>query len=80
MKIGSVDTLMQLNETAARIDNQLDGVCKKIEKIHMETRGDREQGKLTYRPNYEGEGSKFAPTYPDFNGKSIDSDPVFALI
>ena len=50
---------MQLNETTARIDNQLDGVCKKMEKIEHDTRGDQEGGNLTYKPNYAGPGSKW---------------------
>lgn len=49
---------MQLNETTARIDAQLDGVCKKIEKIELDTRGDQEGGNLTYKVNYAGPGSK----------------------
>ena len=31
---------MQLNETTARIDGALDAVCKKIENIEADTRGD----------------------------------------
>ena len=50
---------MQLNETAAKMDTQLDSVCRKIERIEKDTRGDREQGELTYRPNHQGPGSKF---------------------
>jgi len=49
---------MQLNETTARIDGQLDSVCKRIEKIEHDTRGDNEQEHLMYRPNYTGPGSK----------------------
>jgi len=51
---------MQLNESTARIDSQLDTVCKKIEKIELDTRGDQEGGNLTYRPNYSGPGSKYS--------------------
>ena len=43
---------MQLNETTAKLDMQLDIVCKRIEKVQRETRGDEEQGALTYRPNF----------------------------
>ena len=49
---------MQLNETTARIDSQLDNVCKKIEKIETDTRADQEGGNLTYKVNYAGPGSK----------------------
>ena len=37
-KIGSLEVLMQLNETAARIDAQLEVVVKKIERVESETR------------------------------------------
>ena len=52
---------MQLNETTARIDAQLDGVCKKIEKIESDTRSDQEGGNLTYKAQYVGPGSKWNP-------------------
>jgi len=32
-KIGSLDSLMQLNEAAAKLDAQLDITCKKYEKL-----------------------------------------------
>jgi len=59
---------MQLNETAARVDAQLENVCKKIERVEMETRAVRAQGQqaaanhgreehhLTYKENYAGNG------------------------
>ena len=49
---------MQLNETAQRLDGQLDSVTKKIEKIELETRQHREganesrDGHLKYRHNF----------------------------
>ena len=49
---------MQLNETTARIDGQLDTVCKKIEKIEMDTRADQEGGNLTYKAMHTGAGGK----------------------
>ena len=49
---------MQLNETTARIDGQLDVVCKKIEKIEMDTRADQEGGNLTYKAMHTGQGGK----------------------
>ena len=49
---------MQLNETTARIDTQLDTVCKKIEKIEMDTRADQEGGNLTYKAMHTGAGGK----------------------
>lgn len=54
---------MQLNETTARIDGQLDSVCKKIEKIEHDTRADNEQGSLMFRPNYTGPGSKWLAAF-----------------
>lgn len=59
-KIGSLDSLMQLNETTGRIDGQLDAVCKKIEKIEKDTRGVQEQGEMMYRANYSGDGISYA--------------------
>ncbi len=49
---------MQLNESAARLDAQLEAVTRKIEKIEFDTRGDQEQVNLTYREGYDGQGSK----------------------
>jgi len=61
---------MQLNEQTARLDSNLEAVCKKIEKIELETRGHQEgandadhqdggaAGNLTYKVNYQGPGSK----------------------
>ena len=51
---------MQLNETTARIDSQLETVTRKIEKIELDTRGDQEQSNLTFREGYDGKGSKLA--------------------
>jgi len=49
---------MQLNETTARVDTQLDSLVKKIEKIQLDTSSVREQNNLTYKVNYAGPGSK----------------------
>ena len=55
---------MQLNETAARIDAQLEVVVKKIERVESETRqveGAAAQagGNLVYKSNYtDTNGSK----------------------
>ena len=49
---------MQLNETAARIDGQIETVAKKIEKIQHDTQNDQEQNDLTFKQNYAGPGSK----------------------
>jgi len=62
---------MQLNESTARIDSQLDTVCKKIEKIELDTRGDQEGGNLTYRPNYSGPGTPYADYIRDFKWESL---------
>jgi hypothetical protein len=62
---------MQLNETTARIDGALDAVCKKIEKIEADTRGDQESGNLTYRPNYAGAGTPYAQYIRDFRWESL---------
>ena len=48
-KIGSLDQLMVLNETAMKLDNQLENVCKKIEKVAFETMQDQSQ-ELQYIP------------------------------
>lgn len=32
-KVGSIDTLMQLNETTSKIDTRLENVCRKIETL-----------------------------------------------
>ena len=56
---------MQLNETAARIDNQLEVVCKKIERVESDTRqvegaAAASHGNLVYKNNYaDANGSKF---------------------
>ena len=54
--------MTQLNENAARIDAQLEQVCKKIEKVENETQAVRQDGarksNLTFKENYSGEGSK----------------------
>jgi len=62
---------MQLNETTARIDAQLDGVCKKIEKIELDTRGDQEGGNLTYKVNYAGPGTPYAQYIREFKWESL---------
>lgn len=62
---------MQLNESTARIDSQLDGVCKKIEKIEADTRGDQEGGNLSYRPNYAGPGTPYSRYIRDFKWESL---------
>jgi hypothetical protein len=36
-KVGSLDQLMGLNETAAKLDVQLDQVCKKIERVALDS-------------------------------------------
>ena len=56
-KIGSLEVLMQLNETAARIDAQLEVVVKKIERVESETRqvegaAANAGGNLVYKSNY----------------------------
>ena len=55
--------LMQLNESTARIDAQLEQVTRKIEKIEFDTRGDQEQSNLTYRSLHDGKGSKSPVEY-----------------
>jgi len=62
---------MQLNESTARIDSQLDTVCKKIEKIEHDTRGDQESGNLTYKPNYSGPGTPYGQYIRDFKWESL---------
>ena len=42
-KIGSLDQLMVLNETCQKLDSQLENVCKKIEKVAIETMPDQNQ-------------------------------------
>lgn len=36
-KIGSLDQLMGLNETASKLDAQLDVVCKKVERVALDS-------------------------------------------
>ena len=36
-KIGSLDQLMTLNETSSKLDTQLDGACKKFERVCFDT-------------------------------------------
>ena len=62
---------MQLNETAARIDNQLENVCKKILRVELEicavrpqanlaggARTGEAQHHLAYKEHYERTGGK----------------------
>lgn len=65
-KIGSLDSLMQLNETTARIDGQLDNICKKIEKIEKDTRGVQEQGEMMFKNNYAGDGIPYGKYIKEF--------------
>jgi len=65
-KIGSLDLLMQLNETSGRLDSQLEVLCKKLEKIELDTRGDNEQGNLMYRVNYQNPGTPWGDYIRDF--------------
>lgn len=62
---------MQLNETTARIDVQLDTVCKKIEKIEHDTRGDREGGNLMYKTNYTGAGTPYKDYICNFKWEAL---------
>lgn len=65
-KIGSLDLLMQLNESSARVDASLDGLVKKLEKIELDTRGDKEKGHLTYKVNYAGKGIPYTQYVREF--------------
>ena len=47
-KIGSLDQLMVLNETAMKLDAQLENVCKKVEKVAFETMPDQNTQLLFY--------------------------------
>ena len=58
-KIGSLDQLMVLNETAMKLDNQLENVCKKIEKVAFETMQEQQQ-ELLYIPRDNIDGGKKA--------------------
>lgn len=62
---------MQLNETTARIDGQLDTICKKIEKIEHDTRGDQEGGNLTHRVNYTGAGTPYSEYIRSFKWEAL---------
>jgi len=62
---------MQLNETTARIDGQLDTICKKIEKIESDTRGDQEGGNLTHRVNYTGAGTPYSDYIRSFKWEAL---------
>lgn len=32
-KVGSIDTLMQLNEQTSKIDSKIESICRKIEQV-----------------------------------------------
>ena len=49
---------MQLNETSGRLDSQLEVLCKKLEKIELDTRDEEQSNNLMYRVNYQNPGSK----------------------
>ena len=51
---------MQLNESAQKLDSQLDQVCRKLEKVAFDTAPDANLTELTYYPNFNqrSNGSK----------------------
>ena len=55
---------MQLNESAQKLDAQLDQVCKKLEKVAFDTSADSSLSELRYYEhfNQSGGGSKFILT------------------
>jgi len=62
---------MQLNETTARVDGQLDSLVKKIEKIQLDTSSVREQNNLTYKVNYAGPGIPYSEYVRTFKWESL---------
>ena len=52
---------MQLNESAQKLDSQLDQVCRKLEKVAFDTAPDANLTELTYYPNFNqrSNGSKW---------------------
>jgi V-type H+-transporting ATPase subunit C len=68
-KIGTLDQLMELNETLVKVDHTLDATCKKIEKIAKETATNdtfvevHERGKISpveYVKSFQWENRKYA--------------------
>ena len=55
---------MQLNESAQKLDSQLDQVCRKLEKVAFDTAPDANLTELTYYPNFNQRtnGSKCTTT------------------
>lgn len=47
-KVGSLDQLMGLAESSAKLDAQLDTICKKIERVAIDTAADPKI-RLTFR-------------------------------
>ena len=43
---------MQLNESAQKLDSQLDQVCRKLEKVAFDTAPDANLTELVYYPNF----------------------------
>ena len=50
--MGSLDSLMGLNESSAKLDQQLDVVCKKIERVALDT-GNNAGGRLMFKVKNE---------------------------
>ena len=52
---------MQLNESAQKLDSQLDQVCRKLEKVAFDTAPDANLTELTFYPNFNQKqnGSKY---------------------
>jgi len=48
-KVGSLDQLMGMNESTAKLDAQLDVICKKVERVALDNTNDPNKTTLTFK-------------------------------